>query len=223
MTSAGLFAVAILSAAQAAPATTGQTAGKVVSAQQSRVVMANYVNCLVRTGGYKLKPVLTMPAGRASDQILIRHTGGTCLAKAVTPLDVQGNEFALKFQPSMMRGALYEYYYRKEFGQNATPKLDDAPKVAYEYSDTAPDTVAYQRGMIVGDCAVRTDTTAAHRLLWTEVGSAEEKKAAADLAPAFGKCLSQGASFELSLSSIRTISAEALYRLSVAKRDRGNA
>jgi hypothetical protein len=71
---------------------------------------------------------------------------------------------------------------------------------------------------IYGDCVVRADPAAAHRLVFTEPSSAQESLGFAALKHAFSQCLVAGQTLTFSRSSLRGTIAMNLYRLAKAPR-----
>lgn len=132
------------------------------------------------------------------------------------------DQASIRFSPLVIRGAIFEALLAKDFV--ATPKPDNFDEVK-SVSYASPATQAsgkeatYALAMDIGECTVRKATAASYALLETEIGTKDEMAATNSLVPAIGSCTPSGVTMEFSLSVIRGMVAEPMYRLTKAKLD----
>ncbi|WP_426258679.1 hypothetical protein [Sphingomonas sp. DC1600-2] len=203
-----LVALALISAAPAK---------REVGVGEARKTMMAFAACLQNRAGFKLRKILDLPVGAKAT----RDRWRSLLDEGC--LDIEGT---LRFQPNVMRGAFYEIIYRMDFGKfPAVVTFDDVAPIAYPVSqeDQYRDGAKYRLEMEVGDCMVRADPAAARTLILTDVESDQETASIKALVPVVSKCMDAGRTVTLSTSIMRGLAAEALYRLSVAKRNAPHA
>jgi hypothetical protein len=87
-----------------------------------------------------------------------------------------------------------------------------------EFDETRVRTSASMAPYIFAECAVRTDPGDAHKLLMSEMNSADESSAFAGLAPAFSQCVAEDAKINSSRTVLRGLIALSYYRLAHAPR-----
>ena len=71
---------------------------------------------------------------------------------------------------------------------------------------------------LYGECVVRTDPAGAHKLIMSEVDSANERAAVQALAPALAECVMQGSQLKASRSLLRGLLALSYYRIAHSPR-----
>lgn len=121
----------------------------------------------------------------------------------------------------VLRGAVAEQLFKTDFGSiGAQPRrelieiftvnmdelaaLDDNAKRRIDY-------VAF------GTCVAASDPAQASGILKTAAGSAEEKAAMIAMVPKFSPCVSEGSTFNLSRTELRSALAEGAYRLALSQ------
>jgi hypothetical protein len=205
-----------------------------VTVQESRQAMAKLAECTVKHKHDQVAAELL--AGHSSDKM--RSAFISMLDRRKCPTDWKGAGAILIMMLS--ETAHYSMAEALVAADLKTPvkSLADAPKVetstfdasAYEqrpnrkYSDEqlrnlqkSADRARYISELSkVGDCVVRTDTEASHRLLLSPIDSSQESSTFAALKPAIGKCLLTGQSFRLDKALLRGAVAFNFYRLATA-------
>lgn len=137
------------------------------------------------------------------------------------PQDSRGTT-RLSFGGEIFRSTLFAALYRAEFGRSAPSDWADVPvlSLSQEFDgpiDQIPDTIRFVRSF--GDCVARLDSSGVHRLLFTDIGSEEERVTFNGLMPSFGQCLPQGRELRFSRIMLRGMLAEGAYKLRTFGRD----
>ena len=117
----------------------------------------------------------------------------------------------------VIRGALFEALYAKDFGRQAKTSLKAVPTYDYSSGYSRPFSGNAQNviGLAgVGDCVARTSPIAAHELITSLPGSGIEDRAFATVARILPGCIPPKQTFKFSRSVVRASVAEAMYRLS---------
>ena len=161
------------------------------------------------------------PSSNAGQKIaeIIAHNSQSCLGN--------DNE-RLAFQASLLRGAVAEGLYRKDFptfpGLAPDENPDFVPRKFVPADDVEPET-GLRNAVFHGfaACVIDAAPMQAHNLLQTDAASGEERVVFATMGDALSICLPQGESFEIQPQRLRAAIAEALYRAAVAHRRGGGA
>jgi hypothetical protein len=132
----------------------------------------------------------------------------------------------MQMPAELLRGALFEAMYLREFGDAPNPDLTSA--ASYDYSapyskplsEEAQNTVGLA---IVGDCVTRTASEKVHALLASVPGSPAEDRGFAEVAKILPGCVPPNKTFRFSRSVVRGSVAEALLRLSRSAQAAGKA
>nr|WP_295373090.1 hypothetical protein [uncultured Sphingosinicella sp.] len=133
-------------------------------------------------------------------------SSGTCINLMVSADEAHAQ--SVSFPPDIYRGMLAEAALRQDYQRTA---LDALPKQA-TYS--RPWFATTGRPLAVdemGACVADTNPTGVRALLATTAETAEEKRAASELFPSLGSCLTIGAKLNANRQSLRAALAEALY------------
>jgi hypothetical protein len=160
--------------------------------------------------------VVDLPYGTSAfDKAINRLADVECLSSGT-----------LIIPPYLMRGALFEALYLREFGRNANPNVKSAP--SYDYMagydrPVEPDAANTIALAIVGDCVTRTVPLASHQLLTSIPGSQLESDSIAAVAKELPGCVPPRQTFRFQRSIIRAAVAEALYRLSTERQGKAEA
>jgi hypothetical protein len=177
----------------------------------ARMTLKEFGTCTVGRAPKVALAVVDLPYGTAAfDRALHRIADAECLSAG-----------ELVIPPYLMRGAIFEALYLREFGRGANPDVKSSPSFDYiagyerPVSADAANTIALA---IVGDCVTRTVPLAAHRLLTSLPGSQLESDSIAAIAHELPGCVPPKQTFRFQRSIIRAAVAEALYRLSSGRR-----
>lgn len=121
----------------------------------------------------------------------------------------------MRMSPSLMRAALFDARYRRQFGKQAVDITNVAPlTVANEFDGTPSSVDVFTRRL--GDCVVRKAPAASRDLALSRSGSDAENAALALIRPALSGCMTADNTLRLSRPMVRGIVGEALYKLSLA-------
>lgn len=123
----------------------------------------------------------------------------------------------LQMPPELLRAAMFEAMYLREFTAGPVDGLKSAPSFDYSqhYQRPLSDEAANTIGLaIVGDCVTRTAPSAARNLMTSMPGSPAEDLAIGVLSKQLPGCVPPNKTFRFSRSAIRGSVAEALLRLS---------
>lgn len=132
----------------------------------------------------------------------------------------------LQMPAELLRAAIFEAMYLREFTEGPVDALKAAPSFDYSkpyqrpLSDDAANTVGLA---IVADCITRTTPAAARDLVTSMPGSPSEDRAIGVLARQLPGCVPPNKTFRFSRSAIRGSVAEALLRLSRLTRQQASA
>ena len=179
-----------------------------------------YAACILQQNGYRVRPLLDQPVGDKGEGLRWLAVLKTKCIDRSTVGEQFEDQASMRFSPLVIRGAMFEALLAKDFA--ASPKADTFDDVN-SVSDASPATQAsgkeatYALAMDIGECTVRNATAASYALLETEIGTKDEMDATNSLVPAIGSCTPSGVTMEFSLSVIRGMVAEPLYRLTKAK------
>jgi hypothetical protein len=175
-------------------------------------ILYQYANCLTKAQRriverYLATPPFTPIAAKVARDIATSE----CLM-----------EGELSFSVEAMRGPMYQSLYRLDFKNGEPPDPAKAPVLNYAQRPIPPggfsDPAVSLR--IFADCAVRTDSAAARRLVLSEIGGIEERDALQQMMPAMSACIAGGDKVTLTRRTIRATVAEVLYRLTMASSGR---
>lgn len=183
-----------------------------LSAEESREAMSVFAACMVDKYPDRIRELLDMPVAdpktREHMKALLKSR---CVAKA--------NAGLLAMSPLLLRGALFEALYARDFGNGDRIEAFSTAKPQYPVGQhsggetpTDAQTQTYARLMTVGECVVRLAPTAARELISSGIGGKEEQTKVQAIARAIPRCTDK--SMTLSKSILRMMIAEPLYRLS---------
>jgi hypothetical protein len=196
----------------------------VADADAARVAVDKYAACLVESKGYRIRPLLDQPIGdKGEPQRWLKVINADCLFENTVSKRSDG-EATIRFSPNVIRGAVFESFLRKDYSK--LPKVqsfDDVGPVKYasQAKDASTAEAAYALSMDMGECTVRKATESSHALLATSVGTKAEMVATEALLPTIESCTQSGVTLKFSLSIIRGMIAEPMYRLTKAKLGEG--
>jgi hypothetical protein len=182
----------------------------------ARMTLKEFGTCTVGRSAKAALAVVDLPYGTSAfDKAINRLADVECLSSGT-----------LIIPPYLMRGALFEALYLREFGRNANPNVKSAP--SYDYMagydrPVEPDAANTIALAIVGDCVTRTVPLASHQLLTSIPGSQLESDSIAAVAKELPGCVPPRQTFHFQRSIIRAAVAEALYRLSTERQGKAEA
>ena len=178
----------------------------------SRRLMVNFADCVVRRASRKAKNLVLGAPFRLADEnfrIIIRG----CL-----PLASTLEEVTLRTPVILLRFAFAEAFLRKETTLGL-PALQSIAPLEHRPAEERPSKKPAQFEIAIsrlGECIVRTAPDAATRLVRSEVATPAEAIAFAAIKPAVSKCLSAGKVFAFSPEMLRGTVALNYYRLAAA-------
>ena len=173
--------------------------GKMPESDRGRLTARAFADCLA-----KRKPVwvdrLLGASNDISDRMIARADMSECLAGG-----------SLRFQPNLLRGALFGAEFRSTFGGSAVAVtgLED-PAIVY------PAGLEKFSPLWIADCAVRKDASSVRRILISSPAAEENNAAYGALTPALKDCITPGLTLRFSKATIDGYLAEALYRRTAA-------
>jgi hypothetical protein len=182
----------------------------------ARMTLKEFGTCTVGRSAKAALAVVDLPYGTSAFVKAINRLADVeCLSSGT-----------LIIPPYLMRGALFEALYLREFGRNANPNVKSAP--SYDYMagydrPVEPDAANTIALAIVGDCVTRTVPLASHQLLTSIPGSQLESDSIAAVAKELPGCVPPRQTFRYQRSIIRAAVAEALYRLSTERQGKAEA
>lgn len=182
----------------------------------ARMTLKEFGTCTVGRSAKAALAVVDLPYGTSAfDKAINRLADVECLSSGT-----------LIIPPYLMRGALFEALYLREFGRNANPNVKSAPSYDYMagyHRPVEPDAANTIALAIVGDCVTRTVPLASHQLLTSIPGSQLESDSIAAVAKELPGCVPPRQTFRFQRSIIRAAVAEALYRLSTERQGKAEA
>ena len=196
----GALALAVAGNAQ----TINPPAG-VAGAAQVRLTVDALGRCLVREEPAKVAAFLKLvPGSRASRDAARKLESDNCMvAGTVEPAD------------AALRGSLFTALYRSAFGAAAEPLKDTGPDLKAEAAgQPAEIAAAYVASRSFAECVVRANPEGARALVLADPAGPAEAAAAKALTPAIAGCLPAGQTLNLTKSTLVSLVAEMLFRLS---------
>ena len=170
---------------------------------QARVVLMRYADCLIGHSALMVKRALAMYSEEEANKALARMSIDACLTTGL-----------LRFQPRLLRGALFIELYRREFRHGA-PALPATPIDFAADINMPRDYYGYSQFVSrrkFADCVVRANEGAAHTVVMATAATHSETEAFAALAPSMEHCLPAGERFQMDRLSLTSLLAEVLYR-----------
>jgi len=167
-------------------------------------ITQNLATCLVRTRGRIAEAYVAggTPDARSPDYQRLLET--RCLPGAgAPPLD-----------PRLVRGAIYEELYARDFANGGPTSFADVPPLALPNGGANPPL----EGALLrfGECVVRADPGDSRALLSAAFQSPGERASIEALTPHLSPCMQDGLTVTFSAPILRGVVAEALYKLSRA-------
>lgn len=168
-------------------------------AERGRVALTQFAGCLLEQAPRRSMDFLNTNKASAFRQLELSE----CLRSGT-----------LRFDESLLRGALFAELYRREY-TNKEPKLSDEP---FDFASTLADDDQARIGLLMfADCVARQDLANARLFMLSRGGSNDEKKAFAALRPVIGPCVPQGQTVTLTKTAIGSALAEVIYQQSLPK------
>jgi hypothetical protein len=171
------------------------------------------VDCLIKSKDHDLEEVLsTIPGAKGSAVPWLLAAIGECLV-AEHPIPAAG---------FYKRGAVAERFLYRDFPSiGAAPRRHPAPvfrPVGADYLAKAdPNSVSTLVMLDAASCLVRAEPQRAYAFFRLNRGSAEERAAMLEMAPAFSRCLTKGPPLKLTPAIFRAFLAEAAYRVAAGQ------
>jgi hypothetical protein len=190
------------------------------NSNEARAAVDKYAACIVQQNGYRVRPLLDQPVGDKGEGARWIDVLKTKCIDQATVGDKFADQAQMRFSPLVIRGAVFEALLAKDYGNVANvDSFDEVTSVKYAPQGAQPSSAeaAYALAMDIGECTVRKATGASYAFLATTVGAKDERAATKTLVPIIGTCTPSGVTMEFSMSVIRGMIAEPMYRLTKAK------
>ena len=191
---------------------------------EARIAVSKFAACVVKKKGYRARPLLDQPIGeKGAGSRWAELMNSDCLDEEAVGEKYE-EQAEMRFTPMVIRGAIYEILLAKDYGQETRfDSFESVKSVKYAAQAKLPSSAeaSYSVAMNIGECTVREATSRSYALLATAIGTKEETAATDALLPAIGSCTPAGVTLEFSMSVIRGMIAEPLYRLTKAKVEAG--
>ena len=219
----------------AVPAAVQAEPDRTLANKEMRIAVRKFADCIIRRRHDEAADVIL--TDQTNVEIVRRHqrlVNGECL------VEPGGGGLEARFPGDTLRYALAEALVRKDYATGFPPGIPLAAPLAQREADLdsyAPppgktlkpkqlaafekrknDNLAFAFLTRFGECVVRADPTAAHRLLLTAPLSDEEATAFKALAPKLSGCLEEKAQIKANKATIRGTIAHNFYRLAKAPR-----
>lgn len=124
-------------------------------------------------------------------------------------------EGSMRMQDNILRGALYEAAYRRDYANRPLPPIAKSPQIDYVQGAKVDDKTGPQIALrLMADCIVRAAPEGSRALILSDLST--EKQAFTAVVPHIDACIPQGKTISFSPSILRGLIAETLYRLSAA-------
>ena len=217
---AGVLVHAAVAAAQGQPGATYQTGTLITRAPASvegtsttaaREATRQFGECSLKDRPRLAKQVIDLPFDSPEfTKTLAQLVTDDCLASG-----------ELSMPRMLLRGALFEAIYKREFGRDYSADLKSVPPFNYAagYSPPIPEEASNVIALaIVGDCVTRSDSASVRALVNSLPGTPAESKAISSVTRWLPGCVPPRLTVRFSRSVIRAAAAEALYRLSKQQR-----
>ena len=160
--------------------------------------------CLVRTQENRATAYVARGTPSADSPAYERFLDTRCLpAAGAPPLD-----------PRLVRGAIYEAMYARDFPQGGPANFNGVPPLAPP--DGGADPALDAALLRFGECVARAAPADSRALLAAAPGSPEENGSITMLTPRLSPCIQNGLTVTFSAPILRGVIAEALYKLSRA-------
>lgn len=170
-----------------------------------------YAQCILRRHRSAAERFVSLPL----DSPDLREAGMAVAQSECLPAE------QARFVSSLLRGAVFEALYLRDFRRSSVGVLASAPPLTFA-SDPAtlePAKRAIFLGSRVAECTVRADPASARALILSPVASRTEARAFDAILPAVSGCLEAGAQLSFSRPMLRGLIAESLYRLTKISAD----
>lgn len=178
--------------------------------QESRRVLADFVECVIARNPRGLVEYLAAtPSTQEAHRLGTRMVGGG-RARASRCL----NSGELRFVDSLLRGAVFEMLFRRDYAGRELPRFvdmrlaSDTPIAPQDDNEQARRWNALNR---FSNCVVRLDTQSARALILSDVNGSEETEAFNALQEDLNQCMFFGSELSFSRPLLRGVIAEAVY------------
>ena len=186
----------------------------------ARGVMLDFGSCLVSRSPGRVAKMLSLAADSAEyrkmGNAIFDRSDDECLSSGGVDGDGIGQ---LYFSSGLLRGALFNAIYLREFGRSGPADFSGVADTGYVVRYSAPMSTQAIAAIALekyGECIAQADGANAKALILSGAGSADESAAFAALNPRFGTCLTKGNKIAFSKGMLRGVVAEGLYWLTRA-------
>ncbi|MDQ2893598.1 MAG: hypothetical protein M3R64_11000 [Pseudomonadota bacterium] len=175
---------------------------------RARIAMAEFARCTVDRRAIAMRRVLSLPIEKLDGSVWMPLADTECLASG-----------EMRFQPRIMRGALFSELVRRRAVETARGGAWTFPVMPYDavaLADPANRVTQLDAALLAfADCVVKRDPVGAQAVIVAPTATEAESVAIAALAPNLGPCLPAGQTIKLSRSILEGAVAEILYRVPV--------
>ncbi|MCA1749640.1 MAG: hypothetical protein ABR601_04060 [Parasphingopyxis sp.] len=177
---------------------------------EARRVLSDFVECVIARNPRGLVEYLAATPNTPQAHRLGTRLVGGGRARASQCL----NRGELRFVDSLLRGAVFEMLFRRDYTGRELPRFfdmrlaSDTPVVPQDGNEEARRWNALNR---FSNCVVRLDTQSARALILSDVNGNEETEAFGALQEDLNRCMYFGSELSFSRPLLRGIIAEALY------------
>ncbi len=164
--------------------------------------------CAAQSSDVQSRLILrSLPSSKASDTALFWTTGNSC----------EGAQQAARFSPRSRRGAVAEYFLKRDYNladwkQKRRPLKVYGMPTADRIASLAPNVRANVGMVEMGSCVARADPTGVSALIGSEPASPAQTKALAALSSTMAGCMPPKLELKMSSFLLRGYVAEGMYR-----------
>ncbi len=181
-----------------------------VSMLRAEKAMYDYARCLLESKRREkaINEFLLIPDGHADQNNLDEKLIVSDCAKPGEKLIFKGN---------LLRRSLYKALYNKYYRSSAPSALQN---IALDYNEEVSPKYGQIRGdqltlRIFSDCTVKNNAAAAHGFVISMPQSSEETGYIQSVSSVLNDCITAGAQLSISRSNLKSIIAEALYKMRI--------
>jgi hypothetical protein len=175
---------------------------KMSNVDKGRAAVVDFAQCLYDSDKGGARRVLSSGPGAPLKSAVVAFANGQCWLRGF-----------ISFRPSALQGGLFVVAYRNQFRSKSPGMMPEpidyaAIARAVNENEVAP-FVALRR---FGECVVRSNVDGARALALSDVASAVEARAFADISPGLSACIDAGRSVTLTKELVKYTVSEVLYR-----------
>jgi hypothetical protein len=168
--------------------------------------MDSFAACVVKRTPHKIEAYLGTSPGSEQASVLGRRLAtDECISTGEA-----------QFDDSVLRWAIYEQLYRKQYAKSGPTDFSMTPAIDYAAGGSKADSGQSVALRQFADCVSRASPVQARSLTLSPIGSSVEQAAFTAIMPRLEACLPKTVTLKFSKSVLRGLIAETLYRLSAS-------